>query len=117
MDDSPATRAASATASASPPESLTRAARPAANPVAMPTCMESTHVTGTDACFDASTAESSVPDILALRCTETMAVAPSSASRSYTARKSSGVGREVLTGTKLASASAIMSDVTSWPSV
>ena len=79
------------------PSAAASAAATTANPMAMPMVSLSTTSTGTGASAAASRAASTVPDICDDRWTETMAVAPSSASRWYVSAKTCGVGRDVVT--------------------
>jgi hypothetical protein len=66
----------------------------------------STTVTGTGAVLAARSAAAQVPEILALKCTETIASYPASARSAYRAPITSGAGREVLTRRPARSAAA-----------
>ena len=109
-----ATAAPSATVPCSSPAA--RAAASTANPSAIPTVRESTTCTGTPAVCAASSAEFTVPDSSADRCTETISRAPLAATLAYARANDSGPGCAVRTEAPERNASTIWRGLMSMPS-
>ena len=80
-----------------PPARAASAADSTANPAAMATVRQSTTMTGTAAVAGRVSAAAQVPEIAALRCTETTAEYPARPARHRSRRRSPGDGRDVVT--------------------